>query len=61
MGIAYRIEEHEDGAAAYGVDHSSAILLINPQGRLHGVFPAPHRAEMIADDLLDVIESGGSS
>ena len=56
MGIAYRVEEHETGALSYGVDHSAGILLINPQGRLHGVFPAPHQSVEISDDLLDVIE-----
>ena len=42
LGIAYRIEPHEAGAGSYSVDHSASILLVNPQGRLHGVFPAPH-------------------
>ena len=42
LGIAYRIEPHEPGIADYSVDHSASILLVNPDGRLHGVFPAPH-------------------
>ena len=42
LGIAYRIEPHTAGTEAYSVDHSASILLVNPQGRLHGVFPAPH-------------------
>jgi len=41
LGIAYRIEEHEEGAAAYTVDHSASVLLMDPEGRLYGVFPAP--------------------
>lgn len=61
MGIAYRIEEHADGALQYGVDHSAGILLINPAGRLHGVFPAPHHADKISADLLDVIEAMGAT
>jgi len=52
VGIAYRIEEHESGAAQYNVDHSTGILLTNPAGRLHGVFPAPHDAAEISADLL---------
>jgi protein SCO1/2 len=52
VGIAYRIEEHEDGATRYNVDHSTGILLTNPDGRLHGVFPAPHDAAEISADLL---------
>lgn len=56
LGIAYRIEEHAEGESMYSVDHSASILLINPQGRLHGVFPAPHNAETMAADLMVVID-----
>jgi protein SCO1/2 len=52
VGIAYRIEEHESGVTQYSVDHSTGILLTNPDGRLHGVFPAPHGAADISADLL---------
>jgi protein SCO1/2 len=52
VGIAYRIEEHESGVTQYNVDHSTGILLTNPAGRLHGVFPAPHGAADISADLL---------
>jgi protein SCO1/2 len=52
VGIAYRIEEHESGVTQYSVDHSTGILLTNPAGRLHGVFPAPHGAADISADLL---------
>lgn len=52
LGIAYRIEPHEPGAAAYSVDHSASILLVNPDGRLHGVFPAPHDVSAMERELL---------
>jgi protein SCO1/2 len=52
VGIAYRIEEHESGATQYSVDHSTGILLTDPAGRLHGVFPAPHDATDMTADLL---------
>jgi protein SCO1/2 len=51
VGIAYRIEDHEPGALHYSVDHSTGILLTNPAGRLHGVFPAPHDAASISADI----------
>jgi protein SCO1/2 len=60
LGIAYRIEDHASGAEQYTVDHSSGILLINPSGQLHGVFPAPHIAEKIAADLHTAIKQAGS-
>lgn len=56
-GIAYRIEQHEAGATNYAVDHSSGILLMNPAGQLQGVFPTPHKSELMAHDLLIVLET----
>jgi len=60
VGIAYRIEEHESGATQYGVDHSTGILLTNPAGRLHGVFPAPHGATEISTDVLATLRESGN-
>lgn len=57
IGIAYYIEDHETGAEHYTVDHSSGIMLMNPSGQLQGVFTAPHRSELMADDLLKVLEN----
>ena len=56
LGIAYRIEEHEPGTPQYDVAHSASILLTDPEGRLYGVFPAPHDAKKISADLLAVIK-----
>jgi len=36
----------------YAVDHSSALFLVDPQGRLSGIFGAPHVMEQIIDDYL---------
>jgi hypothetical protein len=30
-------------------------MLLDPQGRLYGVFPAPHEAGQIADDILTTL------
>ena len=56
LGIAYRIEEHEAGSPQYNVDHSVSILLMDPQGRLQGVFPAPHDADKMARELAAAIK-----
>jgi len=56
VGIAYEIEEHDPGAGNYNVYHSVSFLLTDPEGRLYGVFPAPHDAEKITNDLLAAIE-----
>jgi protein SCO1/2 len=58
LGIAYRIEEHEPGNLNYNVDHTASILLVNPEGRLYGVFPAPHNSDPITAELAGVINSG---
>ncbi|MCJ7814420.1 MAG: SCO family protein [Xanthomonadales bacterium] len=55
LGIAYEIEEHEPGAEKYIVYHSVSFLLTDPEGRLYGVFPAPHDAEKMTSDLLAAI------
>lgn len=51
LGIAYRIAEHAEGSADYSVDHSASVLLMDPQGRLYGVFPAPHDVDAMAAEL----------
>ena len=56
LGIAYRIEDHEAGSPQYNVDHSVSVLLMDPKGRLHGVFPAPHDADKMAGELAAVIK-----
>ena len=56
IGVAYRIEPHEPGSEQYTVDHSAGIMLVDPQGRLHGVFPAPHDADRMAHDMLAILD-----
>ncbi len=54
MGIVHvRHGEPED--EDYMVDHGSAVMLINPEGRLQAVFQAPHRAAVMAEDLRAII------
>lgn len=54
LGILYRAHEGEAGAGNYLVDHSSAVLLINPQGRLQAVFSVPHEPQAMAQDFLQI-------
>jgi protein SCO1/2 len=58
LGIAYRIEEHEAGSQTYAVDHSASVLLLEPSGRLYGVFPAPHDPEAMSADLAAILDRG---
>jgi protein SCO1/2 len=38
----------------YLMDHSSAVLLTNPEGKLHAVFAAPHVPEKITEAFLKI-------
>lgn len=55
LSIGVEIEEHEPGAQNYGIYHTSAVMLIDPKGRLAGVFPAPHDPEKMARDLASLL------
>jgi protein SCO1/2 len=54
LGILYRAHTGEAGAGNYLVDHSSAVLLINPQGQLQAVFAAPHNPQAMVQDFLRI-------
>lgn len=41
---------------SYLINHTTSILLINPQGEMVGVYPTPHEPEAMAQAFLTVIE-----
>lgn len=43
-------------AEAYSMDHSAALVLINPQGQLAGFFTPPFQLEAMSADLVALIE-----
>lgn len=49
--LAVGFKVHSDAGDNYPVDHSNAILLINPAGEFQAVFTAPHTAEQLAADF----------
>jgi protein SCO1/2 len=57
LGAIFHIQEHQAGDQAYAVDHSSAILLVDPEARLYGRFPAPHDISSMAADLTTIIKA----
>ncbi|KAB7627840.1 SCO family protein [Alkalilimnicola sp. S0819] len=59
MGILYVRHEPKTGNDAYLVDHSSAVLLINPQGQLQALFGGPHKADTLARDYRLIREHHG--
>lgn len=50
FGATYIIEEHEENDN-YLVDHTVSIFMVNPQGKLHALFQAPHVSAEIAADI----------
>ena len=49
LGIFFQKSGGNDDA--YGVDHSTVVLLIDPQGRLKALFTAPHDVANLVHDL----------
>ncbi|MBE9548931.1 MAG: SCO family protein [Proteobacteria bacterium] len=54
LGLLYTIEEHTEGAKDYAVDHSSGIVLMNPEAKLVGLLGAPHDVKQISIDLTQL-------
>lgn len=48
VGVAYEFPEGTD-KENYSVSHSSIVALFDPDARLHAIFTAPHKAELIAE------------
>lgn len=55
FGIPYFIGEHEPDQTNYTVDHSGAIILVNPQGEFQALFSAPQQLDKIHSDYLNII------
>jgi len=54
FGIPYFLKKKSTEDQQYGVDHSGAILLVNPHGNLHALFSAPHDAKRLADEFTQI-------
>lgn len=51
FGIPYAINKKSPTDTDYDVQHSGAILLVNPAGNLHAITSAPHDAQRIIDEF----------
>jgi len=54
FGIPYLVKKKSADDTNYGVDHSGAILLVNPYGNLHALFSAPHEAERLVNEFTRI-------
>lgn len=54
LGIAY-VKVPGATADDYTIDHSAALVLLNPQGKVAGYFQAPYKLDSLAADLARII------
>jgi cytochrome oxidase Cu insertion factor (SCO1/SenC/PrrC family) len=54
--LAVGFKVHSDEGENYPVDHSNAILLVNPAAKFQAVFTAPHKADRMAADFRAIEE-----
>jgi len=52
-----KTESATSGKAGYDIDHSSALLLLNPDGKLVAFFNPPHDAKIILKDFQTVVNN----
>lgn len=55
MSVVYMKMEANESDGNYLVDHSSALLLLNPEGKLTAFLNPPHEPETILKDLHTVV------
>ena len=56
LGIAHAIRNKTETSTDYDVEHSAAIVLINPQAEYAGLFGAPHDPLAMARDMTRIVE-----
>ncbi len=55
LGIYF--EKQAGDGENYAVDHSAAVLVVNPDGAFHALFSGPHLVENYAHDLPIIMDS----
>ena len=55
-GLGIYFEKHPGQGDDYAVDHSAAVLLINPEGEFHALFSGPHAVENYVHDVPLIME-----
>jgi len=56
LGVIYvRNKPLDNDPNNYGVDHSAAVLLLNPEGKLQAVFSAPIKPDALLKDFQSIV------
>lgn len=58
VGVYYQVQPPQEGSEDYPVDHSSAIVLLNPDAQLQAIFTHPHddTPQTLAGDFIKIRE-----
>jgi protein SCO1 len=59
LGVAASIQPSADGN--YTVDHSAAIFVLNPDGRLNAILTGPFTVAALLDDIKRIVAAGAAS
>lgn len=54
LGVVYARSPGREAGPDYLIDHSAALLLVNPDGELQAVFTPPHDPDAIVGDLAAI-------
>jgi len=60
LGVLY-IEREPDAYGNYDVDHSAALILLNPEAEYAGAITAPHKVDDLVYDLTTIMGSQSES
>jgi len=55
--LALKISSNTKESNNYDIDHSASIMLINPEGKLQGIFSMPHDANEIAKEFKLIVSN----
>lgn len=58
MNVLYTKVAQDGNTEHYSIDHSGALILVNPEGQFYGVFTMPHDPQKIADDMRVLLTQG---
>lgn len=60
IGVAYARIPNPKVQKNYDIEHTGAVMLINPNAQLNAFFTLPHRAKWLADDYQLLINQGNT-
>ncbi len=58
LAVAYEVAEHAPDDISYEVSHSAAVLVVDPAGKLYGLFSAPINPDLMLQDLERLTTNG---